>query len=390
MLDIIRDYVKKSGSDAWIIYDFAATNPAFCKLFGKIFTTRKLFVIIDIYGNNTILCHSIDASGIRNAEISKEFSFVTYTNWKELIEKLKALLSRYRAAMMEISENGLLPRSSYADYGTVCLINSIIPRIVSSADAFQFLTATFDGPALESHKKAALEIDQIKNEAFDLISKTIKDKGMVSEYEVQQYILNRFDDFGLVTDSSPIVAIGTNANNPHYEPTKSNFSFIRKGDVVLIDLWAKKAEDCGVFADVTWMGFVGETAPQELVKVFDVVKEAIDRALDYIAKELPNHPVCGYEIDDICRKIITDYGYGEYFIHRTGHSISLGNSDHGVGVNIDNYETHDTRTLINNIAFSLEPGIYMPSFGLREEINVYISNNMPNVYTPRQEKIVLL
>ena len=233
MLKKIASSLSENGADAWVIYDFASQNPAFVSIFGKNFSTRKCFAVIDKAMNNTLICHSIDALGIGKAEVTKNFRLKVYNTWQQLDLLLEETLSDYDTVMMEISENGLMPRSSYVDYGTVCSVKRFVKNIISSADLFQALAATFFGESLEFHKKAAITVNAIKDEAFDLISRTVRQKGLVSEYEIQQFILKRFSDNGMVTDSAPIVAIEKNAASPHYEPTKDNHSFIRKGNMVL-------------------------------------------------------------------------------------------------------------------------------------------------------------
>ncbi len=390
MLKKIKNYLKKSEAQAWVIYDFASGNPAYRALLGSSFSTRKCFVVIDEGDVSAIVCHVIDAPGISKANANGEYTVYTYKTWQELDGYLKTILSPYDTVMMEISENGLLPRASYADYGTVCSVKRFVKNVISSANLFQVLTAAFDGESLEYHKKAALVIDKIKDEAFALISKDIKEKGYSDEYEIQQYICSRFANEGMVTDGPPIVAAGKNGNSPHYEPTKEVHSRILPGDSVLIDLWAKFDRPDAVFADVTWMGYVGKEVPKALDKAFSTVHKAISAALAFLEENLPLREVYAYEVDDVCNRILTENGYGEYILHRTGHSISLGESDHGVGANMDNFETHDTRAVIEGTAFSLEPAVYLPDFGLREEINVYIENGKPMVYTPRQDSIILL
>lgn len=390
MLKKITEFLKCSEADAWVIYDFASTNPAFTKLFGKAFTTRKCFAVIDKREKCYMICHTIDAFALKKASLAQDFTFRCYNTWEQLEDVLRIILSEYDTVMMEISENGLLPRASHVDYGTVCSIKRFVKNVVSSADMFQNITATFDGLSLESHIKAAETINQIKDAAFERISQEIQQNGSASEYEIQQFICNAFADNGMVTDSPPIVAIGQNAKSPHYEPSKDQCSLIRKDDLVLIDLWAKYDDAHAVFADVTWMGYVGEKVPEHIQKAFDVIKTAINRAIAFLEENLPKRAVYGYEVDDVCNSYITSQGYGAYILHRTGHSISLGDEDHGVGVNIDNFETHDTRQIIDNIAFSIEPGIYTETYGLREEINIYIKDRKPYIYTKRQEEIILL
>jgi len=390
MLKRITRFLKTTEADAWVIYDFASTNPAFTKLFGKAFTTRKCFAVIDSKENNRMVCHTIDSFALKKLTISKDFEFLCYNTWEQLDDILNKTLSKYNTVMMEISDNGLLPRASHVDYGTVCSVKRFVKNVISSADMFQNITATFDGVSLESHIKAAETIDRIKDDAFMMISREIESCGSVSEYKIQQFIYDEFSRNGMVTDSPPIVAIGKNAKSPHYEPSETEHSYIKKNDLVLIDLWAKYNNDYSVFADVTWMGFVGTEIPRDIQRAFDVIKTAIDKAIAFLEENLPKRVVLGYEVDDVCNSYITSQGYGKYILHRTGHSISLGEEDHGVGVNIDNFETHDTRQIIDNIAFSIEPGIYTEEFGIREEINVYIKDKKPLIFTKRQDSILLL
>ena len=390
MINEIKNQLKQSDAQAWVIYDFASSNPAYIKLFGKGFSTRKCFAVIDQSDTNIVICHTIDLVGIQKSPIIDKFKVISYNTWQQLDKILEDILSKYDTVMMEISENGLLPRASYVDYGTVCSVKRFVKNIISSSDMFQYIAARFDGDSLDFHIKAAELIDNIKNEAFALISKRIKENGFASEYEIQQYILKRFSENNMVTDSAPIVAIGKNASSPHYEPSQDSFSLIKEGDLVLIDLWAKINHPSAVFADVTWMGYVGKNVPEKIQKAFDTVKTAIDKALDFLEAQLPLRKVCGYEVDDICKKHLVSEGYEDYILHRTGHSMSVGDSDHGIGVNIDNFETHDVRSIMDGLAFSIEPGIYTEEFGIREEINVYIKDRKPLVFTPRQERIILL
>ena len=194
----------------------------------------------------------------------------------------------------------------------------------------------------------------------------------------------------MVYDDPAIVAIGPNASNPHYGPDESHSSLIREGDVVLIDMWAKMDDPDGVYADITWMGYVGKKVPSVVEERFQILKTAIDKDMEFLEKNLPLRPVYGYEVDDVGRAYIQEKGYGDYFTHRTGHSIAVDVSPHGPGVNIDNYESHDTREIVDGVTFSLEPGIYAPDFGMRSETDVYIKNRKPYAVGGRQEHVVAI
>lgn len=387
MYDLIYEYLNDNNVDAWIIYDYECSNPALLGLFGRRMLTRKCYIVFEKNERAYIICHQIDKVNLKDLE--KDFQIYTYKTWSELVGLIENKF-RYQQVLMEISENGMLPRSSTVDYGTVCLIQKYVNEVVSSANLLQHFSATIEGEALELYKKACQLVNQIKDEAFTLISTKIRNNEIISEYDVQQFIMKRFADCNMVTDSHAIVAVNDHAGDPHYAPTKEDYAYIKKGDLVLIDLWAKINHPLGVFGDITWIGYVGDEIPEKIQQVFDIVKESIEETLTFLNEELPKRVVYGYEVDDVCRNYIIAKGYGDYFIHRTGHSISIDESSHGKGVNIDNFETHDTRELINHISFSIEPGIYLNEFGIREEIDVYIDNKQAIVLTNIQKAIIKL
>lgn len=222
-----------------------------------------------------------------------------------------------------------------------------------------------------------------------MIETSLQARTPINEYDVQQFILQCFAAANCITDSAPIVAVNANASNPHYAPTASVYSPIRPGDVILIDLWAKQKTPRAVFADITWMGFAGAEPPQRVQHVFDTVREARDRGVDFLRQNWQaGKPVKGYEVDQVVRQYITEANFGDYFVHRTGHS--LGVDVHANGVNIDSYETRDSRAIIPGVAFSIEPGIYLPEFGVRSEINVYLGDNGPEIHTEPQRALVTL
>ncbi len=386
---MIYDELKKRNADSWIVYDYCSTNPVFNEIVGNYHLTRKCFLIIKSSGESILIAHSIDSGVLEQKGASDRFKLIRYNRWAELIEILRCNIKPGSRIMMEISENGLLPRVSYVDYGTVRLIESFGCEISSSADLFQMIVSKMSDKSYELHRKAAKTVTEIKDEAFRLLFSSISEYGSVSEYEIQQFIMRRFAEEGMVTDSPPIVAIAKNAANPHYEPSETDTEIIHKGDLVLIDLWAKYDEPDAVFGDITWMGYVGEDVPKRYESIFNLVKDAADSAISFLEENIGKRKVMGFEVDDVCRKVIEDAGYGQYFTHRTGHSLSVGESDHGTGANIDNYETHDTRELIEGVGFSIEPGIYITGeVGVREESNVCIRGNKTVVTTPRQKTIL--
>lgn len=385
----IIDEMNRARADSWVIYDFGANNPVFGAIVGNYHLTRKCFVIIRRDGEKSIICHSIDSGVIRQKGVPEGFKLVQYSRWTEMIDLLKAYLEKDKTIMMEISENGLMPRVSYVDYGTAMLIKSFGCELISSANIFQLVSSRMSPESYNLHMKASRTVTNIKDQAFEFLFRSIKEKGEVSEYVVQQFIMDRFAENNMVTDSPPIVAIAKNAANPHYEPSEDSTDYIRPRDIVLMDLWAKYDLENAVFGDITWMGYVGEEIPARYQAIYDIVKTASDAAIQFVIDTLPKRAVYGYEVDDVSRKVIEDSGYGQYFTHRTGHSLSVGESDHGTGANIDNFETHDTRELVNGVGFSIEPGIYIEGeIGVREECNVCIWNNEVVVTTPRQTHIL--
>lgn len=259
------------------------------------------------------------------------------------------------------------------------------PRLPTS---FKSFSAAYSERAHQLQIKACELTLKIKDEAFRKIKEDIEKKNLSDEYEIQQFICQRFHQEGMVYDDAAIVAIGRTANNPHYGPTKEIHSIIHRGDLVLIDMWAKMDDPEGVYADITWMGYVGDVVPKIFADRFSIVKNARNSAIEFLKRELPKRPVEGYEVDDVAREVITKAGYGQYFIHRTGHNIAVDVSPHGPGANMDDYESHDIRELIDHTSFSIEPGIYAPDFGVRSETNVFVDGHTPVVVAGLQDEII--
>ncbi len=291
---------------------------------------------------------------------------------------------------MEYSPRCAIPYISTVDAGTIELVRGTGIEIVSSANLIQYFEARWDNEQLKDNIESAMHLHQIVDETFGFIRKNIKSNTAISEYDVQQFMLSEFKKRGLVTSSDPNCSVNANSANPHYEPTKEINSPLHKGDYVLLDLWAKKDKLRSVYADITWMGFLGETVPGEFEKIFQIVKGGRDAALNFVRSSIKaGKTVHGYEVDDAARNFIAQHGYGEYFVHRTGHSI--GEEVHGNGANMDNLETRDERTIIPNTSFSIEPGIYLrDKYGIRSEIDAYISNDKEVIVTglPMQENVV--
>ena len=390
-IEEVKEYLRQEKKDAWIMVDYENRNSTLVSFLGNKMLTRKIFLVIPREGRPYLITHSIDTVFLNVEDVTSRFDLKVYHTWKEMLALEKELFAPYKEVIMDISEYGLLPRVSLADYGSVDYIKKLGINISSSGDILERFSALYDKKAYEGQVLACNKALQIKDEAFNLIREDILSHGYSDEYRIQKFICDRFHEEGMVYDDPAIVAINTNASNPHYGPTQDIHSPIHEGDVVLIDMWAKMDREDGVYADITWMGYVGESVPANVEERFQILRKAIDDSFDFIKENLPLRRVEGYEVDDVSREVVSKAGYGKYFTHRTGHNIAIDVSPHGPGVNIDNYESHDTRAIIPGVTFSLEPGIYAPDFGMRVETDVYIDENKnPVMVGGRQEHVIAI
>ncbi|HYP06215.1 MAG TPA: M24 family metallopeptidase [Bryobacteraceae bacterium] len=290
---------------------------------------------------------------------------------------------------MQHSPQCALPYIAMVDAGTIELVRSLGLEVRSSANLVQMFEARWTPRQLEQHLEAGRRMDRIRAEAFDLVTQRTRNGAALNEWEVRVFLRERMESENLVTDHGPIVAVNANASNPHYEPQADHHSPITPGDFVLIDMWAKLRESGAVYYDITWTGYCGDTPPEEMRKVFSVVTNARDAAILFVQDAITNNqPTAGYQVDDAARNAIEAAGYGKYFIHRTGHSI--GAEVHGAGANMDNFETHDDRRIIPWTCFSIEPGIYLPNFGIRSEVNVFTDEDGARVTGEIQRQLLIL
>jgi len=387
-IEEIQAHIAEQNADAWILVDYENRNKTLVALLGEKMLTRKILMVIPKTGKPYLITHIIDTVYLNDSVTKARFDLVVYKTWREMLALEKRYFSAYKTVLMDVSENGLLPRVSLADYGSVDYVKSLGLEVLSSGDLLQELTAVYSKRAYELQLKADALTLAIKDEAFQKIKELILKNGETDELEIQKFIADRFHQEGMVYDDPPLVAIGKNASNPHYTPTPESHAKIHQGDLVLIDMWAKMDDPEGVYADITWMGYVGAEVPEVYAKRFAVVKAARDAVIAFLKKEIPLRPVAGYEADDVAREVITKAGYGDYFIHRVGHNIAVDVSPHGPGANLDDYESHDTRHLIEGTSFSDEPGIYAPDFGVRSETNLHILNHQAVVVAGLQDKII--
>ncbi len=366
----IQSILSTLDIEAWLLYDFRGINPISQNVagFAGKNITRRWFCLIPKHGDPRWLIHRIETSNFTDVLGSVSL----YAGLQELNDEMSKLLADIQSVAMEYSHNASIPYISRVDAGTLEWVRSFGIEIVSSAELAQYVEARLSDAQYEGHVKSARQILQAKDFAFTWIGNQLKADSTITEYDVQQQILNQFDEMGLIAGHPPIVAVNANSGDPHYAPSVDKSQQICKDDFILIDLWAKQKEADAVFADTTWVAYAGSSVPDKYVKIFEVVREARDRAVAFIRERwAADEPIPGYAVDDCVRGYITEKGYGEYFIHRTGHNI--GTVIHGNGVNLDNLESRDSRVLIPGICFSIEPGIYFSDFGVRTEIDVFLT-----------------
>jgi Xaa-Pro dipeptidase len=388
--EFVQAFLQSSGIDGWLVYDFRGNNPVVAQLWpGQRWTTRRVAVWIPSVGEPALLVHRIDApqfgaiSGVRK---------IVYLTWQDWQAGLKSLVAATKGVAMEYSPMGDLPAVSIADAGTVEFVRSLGPEVVSSADVMQLCVARWSPEIRAAHDKASELVNAIKNEAFDLIRQKLRGGESIDEFAVQQFIMNRFADEKLDPGHPPIVAVNANSADPHFEPTAANTSRIRRGDWILIDLWARWPGEEHVFSDITWVAYAGESVPTEHRRAFEAVRSARDASLK-LAQDAwrTKTPVRGYQLDDAARNVLVAAGFDRNVVHRTGHSLSPGPKIHGLGVNLDNFETRDNRLLLDGLGFTIEPAIYFPeNFGCRLEINAFVDDRDGVVVTSDVQKDVIL
>ncbi|HWR50719.1 MAG TPA: M24 family metallopeptidase [Bryobacteraceae bacterium] len=382
----IQDKLREECLDGWLFFDHHQRDPLAYRILGfqpPRTPTRRWYYFIPAQGAPRGLVHRIEA-GMLDALPGEKSA---YASWQHQVDGLRALLGGARRVAMQYSPNCAIPYVAMVDAGTVELIRGFGTEVVSAADLVQFFEARWTAANLENHLAAGRLVDGIRRDAFTFAFDRLGAGAPVNEYDVKQFILDRFREAGLFTDHGPIVAVNDNASNPHYEPTPELHKEIRKGDLLLIDLWAKMDKPDGVYYDITWTGYCGPQPPAAMAKVFDVVSGARDAAVRVVKESFrEGGTLRGFQVDDAARGYIRDAGYEQYFIHRTGHSI--GADVHGAGANMDNLETHDVRSVIPWTCFSVEPGIYLPEFGIRSELNVFVGDDGARVTGETQERLV--
>lgn len=394
-LETIQSYMREQRIDGWLVHDFRGSDPVLARLLpgegGRRWTTRRVALFVPARGEPRLLAHAIDEAQFAAAPVKVE----RYVTWRELHAWLAGVIAGAGASAriaMDYSPGAALPAIAYADAGTVELVRGLGAEVVSAANVIQAAIARWDDAARANHERASRVVTEAKDAAFEMIRAAHASGERVTECGVQRLILDRFAAAGLETADAPIVAVNAHSGDPHYGPSPERDTPIAPGDWVLIDLWARVPGEENVFSDITWCGYAGRTAPARHQEVYDTVRRARDAALERAVRAWKDgEPVQGWELDDAARGVIVDAGYGEFIRHRTGHSLSPGPAVHGLGMNLDNLETHDTRIMLPGIGFTIEPGIYTPEFGVRLEINVFVDPSAgPVVTSCVQDEVVLL
>ena len=387
-LDEIQRALQDEKLDGWLFFDHHRRDPLAYRVLqftpGSM-VTRRWFYYIPAEGEPRGLAHKIEAETLAPLPGQR----FLYAGWSTLVDGLKAILGKGRRIAMQYSPNGAVPYVSMVDAGTVELVRGLGVEVVSSANLIQFFEARWTAEQLAMHLEAARKVDQIRRQTFERVGAKLRGAERVTEWEMQQFILARFAEEGLTTDHGPDIAVNANASNPHYEPKQDACAEIKRGDVVLMDMWAKLDRPEAVFYDITWVGYCGAEPSSKVERVFTVVRDARDRAIARVKDAVRDkRELRGFEVDDAAREHVRAQGFEEFFFHRTGHSI--GTEVHGSGANMDNLETHDERKVIPWTCFSVEPGIYLPEFGIRSEVDVFVGDGEARVTGEIQDKLVLI
>jgi Xaa-Pro dipeptidase len=369
----VQQALAQQGLDGWLLYDFRGLNVLARRVLAipsDAILSRRWFYFIPRQGEPRKLVHRIEPGALDHLPGSRQL----YLRWQELEAGVQQLVAGAGKVAMEYVARNANPYVSRVDAGTVELVRSCGVEVVSSGDLVQLFEACWDDEQWAMHQEAARHTSSAYPAAFGFIARRIREHGSVHETEVQQHIMDHFARHGLVTDHPPICAVGPHSGDPHFAPVPGPEGTIREGDFVLIDLWARCDRPRAVYSDLTWTAFVGREVPERFTKIFDIVARARDAAIARVrAAFAAGEPLLGWQVDEAARTVIEKAGYGQYFCHRTGHSI--GQETHGNGANMDGLETREDRRVLPRTCFSIEPGIYLPEFGVRSEVNIFIDKN---------------
>ncbi len=370
-LGAIQNQLSQQNLDGWLLYDFRRHNDLACELLEiplELFITRRFLYWIPARGRPIKIVHAIESGHLDHLPGEK----LCYHAWQELEMHIAKVLSGSLRIAMEYSPRNALPYVSKVDAGTMEVIRGFGVEVESSADLLQHYTSVWDAHKLDTHLAAAKVLDETAASAWQFIAKALRSGQSLTEYDVQQHIMEEFSKNNCTTEGLPICAVNAHSADPHYAPSKDKSARIKINDFILIDLWCKQNVRRSVYADITRVGVAAARPTEKQIAVFNIVRQAQQAAVELVRQRFAHdQPVRGWEVDQAARQVIATAGYGDYFIHRTGHNIDV--KDHGNGAHIDNLESHDYRQLLKGTCFSIEPGIYLPEeFGVRLEFDVFI------------------
>jgi len=388
----IAGALRAANIDGWLFYDFRMSDPLAYRILDipqKGITSRRWFVFIPAVGEPCAIVSAVEAHRLDALAGARR---IVYRSEREMIAALADLLKGCRCIAMNYSPECAIPYVSRVDAGTVELVRSLGVEVVTAADLIQRFEAVLTAAQLAGHRRAAAGLREIVNESFAEISRRVRGHLPCTEFTMQNFVLGRIAAHNLHTDEAPIVATNANAANPHFGPSEEQDTPIWRGDLVLIDLFAKERDADSIYGDLTWMGSVSDRVDDEHARIFQLVAAARDAAVAMIQGRVNDaRPVSGEEADRAARAVIEAAGFGDQFVHRTGHSI--GREVHGTGCNLDSLETRDHRMLIDHTCFSVEPGIYLPGkFGVRSELDMTIEDGRAEISGgfPQHEIIPIL
>ncbi len=390
-LERMQQALQGEQLDGWLFYDFRRSNPIayqVLKLSERDMYTRRWFYFVPAEGEPTAIISAVESHVLQSLPGQR----LIFPTWKVMQAHLKRVVQPGMRIAMEYSPLNAIPYMARVDAGTIELVRSCGVEVVSSANLAQRFMAQLTRQQIGWHRETGQRLMTAKNVLFAEISEELRRGVELNEYRVQQRFVELLRQGQVVTPEPPIVAVNANASNPHYVPTSQQHHAIRRGDLILFDFWGHLPHDGAIYADYTWMAFAGteNEIPERQHAVFDIVRRARDTGIAFIRERLAaGKPIEGRQVDDIVRALITEAGYGEYFVHRTGHNIGV--DEHGNGANLDNFETQDTRVLLPNTCCSVEPGIYLPEFGIRSEVDLLILEHDAEITGgPAQEFIIPL
>ena len=389
-LDEIAGALDGASLDGWLFYDFRMSDPLAYRILGlstEGIATRRWFCFVPAKGKPVAIVSAVEANRLDSIAAER----VVYRSHDEMLAALRRALSGARKVAMDYSPGCAIPYVSRVDAGTVEIVRSLGVEVVSAADLIQRFEATLTPAQMASHHRAARSLRLVVDETWQEIARRIVHGVPASEPWIQDFVMSRIHEHGLKAAEPPIVAVNEHSGNPHHAVSRELNRPIRRGDFILLDLWAKERAADSIYADFTWVAFAGDSVPSEHARVFEIVARARDAAVELVQRRVAaGVAVSGREADRAARGVIEAAGYGDAFVHRTGHSI--GREVHGTGANLDSLETLDDRALIDNTCFSVEPGIYLPGkFGVRSELDMTIENGLAAVSgEPRQREVVAL